>query len=76
MASWDQVLGQILMVYRCCLHISTGESSFFLGYNRDPVLPVYKLITPVQPYKGKMTIAKRIGQQRVVLNTAAKMLTK
>ena len=55
-ASWDQVLGQISMAYRCCLHASTGESPFFLAYNRNPVSPLHKLITPVQAYKGEMTI--------------------
>ena len=39
MADWDQVLGQILMVYRCCPHTSTGESPFFLVYNRDLYYP-------------------------------------
>ena len=28
MASWDQVIDQILFAYRCCLHTSTGQSPF------------------------------------------------
>ena len=42
MVSWDQVIGQILLAYRCCPHTSTGESSFFLVFSRDPTLPIHK----------------------------------
>ena len=74
MADWDQVLGQILMAYRCCPHTSTGASPFFLVYNKDPVLPIHKLIKPVRPYQGEMTIAQKIQQTQVTLTTAAKSL--
>ena len=73
MADWDQVLGQILKAYRCFPHTSTGESPFFLVYNRDPVLPVHKLIKPVRPYRDDVIIAQKIAQQKVALTTAAKM---
>ena len=73
---WDQVLGQILMAYRCCPHTSTGESPFFLVYNRDPVLPVHKLIKPVIPYRGNHDIGYRIEQSQIALSTAAKNLKK
>ena len=76
MADWDQVLGQILMAYRCFPHTSTGESPFFLVYNRNHVLPVHKLISPVTQYRGDMTIPEEIEKQNVTLNTAAKMLEK
>ena len=76
MADWDQVLCQILMAYRCFPHTSTGESPFFLVYNRNHVLPVHKQITPVIQYRGDMTIAQKIEQQKEALTTAAKMLEK
>ena len=71
MAGWDQVLGQILMPYRCCPHTSIGESPFFLVYNRDPVLPIHKLIK-----RGEMTIAQKIEQTQVTITTALKSLEK
>ena len=73
---WDQVLSQILMAYRCCPHSSTGESPFFLLYNRDPVLPVHKLIKPTLPYRGNNDIGYRIEQSQIALTTAAKNLEK
>ena len=76
MASWDQVIDQILLAYRCCPHTSTGESLFFLVFNRDPTLPIHKLIKPVEPYNGEKDIAKRIEQSCIILSTAAKMLAK
>ena len=75
-ASWDQVLDQILFSYRCCPHTSTGEAPYTLLYNRDPPLPVQKLIQCVEPYKGENPLGKRIEQSRVALSTAAKMLEK
>ena len=73
---WDQVLGQILMAYRCCPHTSTGESPFFLVYNRDPCLPVHKLIKPTIPYRGNFDIGYKIEQSQIALTTAAKNLEK
>ena len=75
-ASWDQVLDQILFSYRCCPHTSTGEALYTLLYNRDPPLPVQKLIQCVETYKGENPLGKRIEQSRVALSTAAKMLEK
>ena len=43
-ASWDQVLDQILFSYRCCPHTSTGEAPYTHVYNRDPPIPIHKLI--------------------------------
>ena len=51
-AAWDQVLDQILFVFRCCPHTSTGKAPYTLLYNRDPLLPVQKLIKCIEPYKG------------------------
>ena len=76
MASWDQVIDQILLAYRCCPLTSTGESPFFLVFNRDPTLPIYKLIKPAEPYNEEKDIAKRIEQSHIILSKAAKMLAK
>ena len=75
-ASWDQVLDQILFSYRCCPHTSTGEAPYTLVYNRDPPIPIHKLIKVVEPYMGENTLGKRIEQSRVSLSVAAKMLEK
>ena len=47
--AWDQVLDQILFLYRCCPHTSTGEAPYTFVYNRDPPLPVQKLIQCIEP---------------------------
>ena len=60
--AWDQVLDQILFAYRCCPHTSTGEAPYTLLYNRDPLLPVQKLINCIEPYKGDNMLGKRIEQ--------------
>ena len=73
---WDQVLDQILFSYRCCPHTSTGESPYTLLYDRDPLLPVQKLIKCVQPYTGDNSLAKKIEQSRITLSTVAKMMEK
>ena len=39
-AAWDQVLDQMLFVYRCCPHTSTGEAPYTLLYDRVPPLPM------------------------------------
>ena len=73
-AAWDQGLDQILFMYRCCSHISTGEAPYTLLYNRDSPLSVQKLIQCIEPYKGDSTLGKRIEQSWITLSTAAKML--
>ena len=75
-ASWDQVLDQIPFSYRCCPPTSTGEAPYTLVYNRDPQIPIHKLIKVVEPHMGENTLGKRIEQSRVSLSRAAKMLEK
>ena len=81
MASWDQVIDQILWAYRYCPHTSTGESPFFLVCSRDPTLPIHKLIKPVEPYNEENSKPKELNshasffpqQQRCLLrNTVIK----
>ena len=60
--AWGQVLDQILFVYRCCPHTSTGEAPYTLMYNRDPSLLVQKFIKYIEPYKGESMLGKRIEQ--------------
>ena len=61
-ATCDQVLDQILFMYSCCPHTSTGEAPYSLLYKRDPLLPVQKLIQCSEPYKGDSTLGKRTEQ--------------
>ena len=75
-ASWDQVIDQILFVYRCCQHISNCEAPYTPLYNRDPPLPVQRLIKCVESYKDDNPLGKRIEQSRITLSTAAKMFRK
>ena len=72
--AWDQVLDQNLFTYRCCPHTSTREAPYILLYNRDPLLPVQKLIQCIEPYKGDSTLGKGIEQLQITLSTTAKML--
>ena len=72
--AWDQVLDQILFVYRCCPHTSMGEAPYTLLYNWDPPLLVQKLIKCIETYKGDSTLGKRKEQLQIALSTSAKML--
>ena len=72
--AWDQVLDQILFAYRCCPQTPMEEASYTLLYNRDPLLPVQKLIQCIESYKGDSTLGERIEQSQITLSTAAKML--
>ena len=72
-ASWDQVLDQILFSYRYCPHNSTGDTPYTLVYNKDPPIPIHKLIKVVEPYLGENTLGKRIEKSRVSLSIAAQM---
>ena len=60
--AWDQVLDQILFVYRAVLTHPMGEATYTLLYNRDPLLPVQKLIRCVKPYKDDNMLGKRKEQ--------------
>ena len=72
-AAWDQVLDQILLTNRCCPHTSMGETPYTLLYNRDPPLPVQKLIKCIEPYKGDNTLGKRMDQSQITLSMVTKM---
>ena len=72
--AWDHVLPKILFAYRCCPHISTGESPYTLVHGRDPVLPIHKLIKVTTPYQGENSLGKTIEQSKVTLSIAAKIL--
>ena len=72
--AWDQVLDEILFVYRCCPHTSSGQVPYTLLYNRDPPLPEQKLINCIEPYKGESTLGKRIEQLQITLSTTPKMV--
>ena len=72
--AWDQVLDHILFAYRCCPHTSIGEVPYTHLYNRDPPLPVQKLIRCIETCKGNSTLGKRIEQLWIALSTTAQML--
>ena len=73
-ASWDLVIDQILWIYRCCPHTSTGECPSMLVHAREPNLPLHKLFQIVEPYRGTDCLHKRFEQTRVITTMAAKML--
>ena len=39
--NWDKYLNQVLSSYRITQNLATVETSFFLGYGRDPNLPLH-----------------------------------
>ena len=73
-ASWDLVIDQILWIYRCCPHTSTGECPYMLVHAREPNLPLHKLIQIVEPYRSTDPLHKRFEQTRVITTMAAKKL--
>jgi hypothetical protein len=50
--SWDLYLNQMLAAIRFHVNESTKYSSFFLLYNRDPVLPLDSILKPRRRYQG------------------------
>ena len=60
---WDKHLPFILYTYRSCIQQFTGESPFYLMYERDPHLPtdealdvqVDRWLIDIEDYKGEMT---------------------
>ena len=53
-----------------------GVSPFFLVYNRDPTLPIHKLIKTIESYKGDKDIGTRKEQTCIALCIAAKTLAR
>ena len=47
-SNWDQYLIQVLASYRVTPNLATAETPFFLMYGRDPNLPLYQLLEPMQ----------------------------
>ena len=46
--NWDQDINQVLTSYHVTLHLTTGETPFFLIYGRDPNLPLCHLLELMQ----------------------------
>ena len=57
---WDLALPQILFAYKCCPHTSTSKSPYTLVHDRDPVLPIHKLIKVTTLYQGESSLGKSI----------------
>ena len=51
-ANWDKYLNQVLTSYRITPNLATTETPFFLVYGRDPNLPLYQLLEPMQCFLG------------------------
>ena len=51
-ANWDKYLNQVLASYRITPNLATAETPFFLVYGRDPNLPLYQLLEPMQHFLG------------------------
>ena len=67
---------QILFAYRFCPHTSSSEAPYTLLYNRDPPLPVHRLIKCGESYKSDNPPGKRIKHLRTTLSTAVNILEK
>ena len=48
---WDEYIPFVLWAYRSSPHESTGESTFFMLYGRDPLFPIDISITPTELWK-------------------------
>ena len=50
--NWDKYLNQVLASYSITPNLAMAESPFFLVYGRDPNLPLYQLLEPIQHFLG------------------------
>ena len=48
----DKYINQVLASYRVTPNLATAETPFFLVYGRDPNLPLYQLLEPMQQFLG------------------------
>ena len=48
----DKYLNQVLTSYRVTQNLAIVETPFFLLYGRDPNLPLYQLLEPMQHFLG------------------------
>ena len=49
-SNWDQYLNQVLASYRVIPNLATAVMPFFLVYGRDPNVPLYQLLEPMQQF--------------------------
>ena len=47
-SNWDKYINQVLASYRVTPNLATAETPFFLVYGRDPNLPLYQFLEPMQ----------------------------
>ena len=74
-ANWDKYINQVLASYRITPNLATAESSFFLVYSRDPNLPLYQLLEPMQCFLGDPDSGKlHLETHRLALAIAKKTL--
>ena len=72
---WDKYLNQVLANYRIMPNLATAELPFFLVYGRDPNLPLYQLIEPMQHFLGDPDSGKlHLETHRLALAIAKKTL--
>ena len=48
--NWDKYINQVLASYCVTPHLATTETPFFLFYHKDPYLPLYQLLKPMQQF--------------------------
>ena len=51
-SNWDKYLNQVLASYGVTPNLATAETPFFLVYSREPNLPLYQLLEPMQHFLG------------------------
>ena len=52
LSNWDKNINQVLASYRVTPNLATAETPIFLVYRRDPNLPLYQLLEPMQQFLG------------------------
>ena len=76
-SNWDQYLNQVLASYRVMPNLATAETPFFLVYGRDPNLPLYQLLEPMQQFLGDPVSGMlNLEAHRLTLVIAKKTLDK
>jgi hypothetical protein len=76
LTTWDLHLNQTLAAVRFSVSESTGQSPYFLLYNRDAVLPLDNILKPRRKYMGEEAHMIALQQQHLSFTTVHNRLRK